>query len=67
MASCGAVRAHGSFCRSGEIGRRRGLKILRALRPCRFDSDLRHHKILPYKRTLPFQAIGLAEWPGLDA
>ncbi len=29
-------------CRSGETGRRRGLKILRALRPCRFNSDLRH-------------------------
>ena len=29
-------------CRSGETGRRTGLKIQRALRPCRFDSDLRH-------------------------
>ena len=29
-------------CRSGETGRRRGLKILRASCPCRFNSDLRH-------------------------
>ncbi len=28
--------------RSGEIGRRTGLKIQRALGPCRFESDLRH-------------------------
>ncbi len=31
-------------CRSGETGRRRGLKIPRSLAPCRFDSDLRHHR-----------------------
>ena len=30
------------FSRSGEIGRRTGLKIQRALGPCRFESDLRH-------------------------
>jgi hypothetical protein len=30
-------------CRSGEIGRRAGLKIQWYLVPCRFDSDLRHH------------------------
>ncbi len=36
-------------CRSGETGRRRGLKILRALRPCRFNSDLRHQA---YKKGL---------------
>ena len=31
--------------RSGETGRRRGLKILRPLRSCRFDSDLRHQSL----------------------
>jgi hypothetical protein len=30
------------MCRSGETGRRSGLKIHRASRPCRFDSGLRH-------------------------
>ncbi len=38
-------------CRSGEIGRRAGLKIQWYLVPCRFDSDLRHHFILNLLRT----------------
>lgn len=31
------------LCRSGEIGRRAGFKILWNLVPCGFDSHLRHH------------------------
>ncbi len=30
-------------CRSGGIGRRKGLKIPRGIAPCRFKSGLRHH------------------------
>ena len=32
--------------RSGEIGRRTGLKIQRTLGPCRFESDLRHQAMV---------------------
>ena len=35
-------RGYWKYCRSGETGRRAGLKIQWTLRPCRFDSDLRH-------------------------
>ncbi len=34
------------WCRDGEIGRRKGLKIPRSVAPCRFDSGSRHHSTL---------------------
>ena len=37
------------ICRSGETGRRAGLKIQWTLRPCRFDSDLRHQRKHPQR------------------
>ena len=40
-------------CRSGEIGRRAGLKIQWYLVPCRFDSDLRHQPTPKGKRKAP--------------
>ena len=38
------VKGHikNEMCRSGEIGRRAGLKIQWSLRPCEFNSRLRH-------------------------
>ena len=42
--------------RSGEIGRRTGLKIQRALGPCRFESDLRH------QATVFGKAVALSFW-----
>lgn len=43
-------------CRSGEIGRRTGLKIQRALGPCRFESDLRH-KAMVFSKPSPLFLI----------
>jgi putative endonuclease len=52
--------------RSGEIGRRRGLKIPRPSRPCRFESGLRHQSSFGAKRrTKTAAAYPLqAEKPG---
>ena len=41
MVSCAPAAPH--FCPGGEIGRHRGLKIPRPLRPCRFKSGPGHH------------------------
>ena len=37
------ILLHEYQCRSGGIGRRKGLKIPWAFGPCGFDSRLRHH------------------------
>ena len=48
-----SISLEGTPCRSGETGRRAGLKIQWTLRPCRFDSDLRHQiKSISYMRPL---------------
>ena len=43
--------------RSGEIGRRTGLKIPRRLTPCRFESDLRHQSREKASRMRPFLLV----------
>ena len=52
--------------RSGETGRRTGLKIPRAFSPCRFDSDLRHQfiKALIPSRQIHYFSIGTGNLTG---
>ena len=44
----------------GGIGRRTGLKILRYLIPCRFDSGPRHHLIVFIKIKSVISSVGRA-------